>query len=117
MKYVWVALLLLCTKPVAAQQTTWVDHVMVTTSSALIIADWSLTMHALGLGYPETNPLLGRTPSKGHATTMIALGLVANIAVLKVKDPTIRKVIWAFVILGEADAVSSNLQAGFHFRI
>lgn len=94
---------------------TWIDYSMVTVSSALIIADWNLTMDGLSQGRRETNPILGEHPSKAHANLLIGLGLLANVAVLKIKDPIARHVIWAGVIFLEADAVVGNLKADLHF--
>lgn len=114
-------LLLLVAAPCAAQVKT-VDKVLVATSSALIVADWWLTMDAIGAGLREqgrheTNPLLPEYPGKGHLTAMVALGLAANVAVLKVKQPWLRRLVWATVIAFEVEAVGVNIRAGSRFRL
>ena len=103
------------------QAPTTIDKVMVITSSTMIVADWWLTMDAIeqGLlkhGRHETNPLLPEYPGKGHLTAMVALGLAANVAVLKIKKSWIRRVIWGVVIAFEVDAIYVNINTGSRFR-
>jgi hypothetical protein len=60
----------------------------------------------------ETNPLLGKHPSRARINTMIPLGLALHTAAVWAAPRPIRNVIQALGILGEGAAVRNNFHAG-----
>jgi hypothetical protein len=108
-----VLLLYLFAAPLTAQQRTPSDYALAGLSTALIVADWSQTLQiaANPLRYREFNPLLGGHPSIGRVNTICALGVIANVAALRL--PTTPRRIWyVAVLLIEGYAVSANLSSG-----
>jgi hypothetical protein len=95
----------------------WQDHTLRGLSSALIGLDWLTTVDGLRRGMPESNPLLGRHPSLGKANVLIGAGMLANaLLVPKIKDPELRRGVWAAVSFLELDALRANRSAGLRLN-
>lgn len=116
-------LVLALSNPVVDDSTKglkWQDQVLRFTSSGLIAADWLLTIDGLRKGYAESNPLLGRHPPLGKANLMIGAGLLTNAFLIPlIKDPELRRGLWAAMVLIELHAVRANSNAGLrlNFRL
>src|SRR6266508_605830 len=80
------------------QQLRTLDHVLLGSSSVLIGVDWLQTIDIARRGLPETNRMLGRHPSVGRVNTLVGLGLVTNVVVVKVPHRTIRRLLWGGVV-------------------
>lgn len=103
---------------VRGQELTTRDHILRATSTALILADWSLTMDGIDKGLSESNPFLGEHPSKGRVNTLVGATVLLNaFLVPKLKDEDLRTFIWLAVIVVEIDACRVNRQSGLSFSL
>lgn len=110
-------LLLGCASTARAGEWTRADTVFELGLVALSITDYSQTSWFLA-NRPhayETNPLLGRHPSRVKVATFGALGLTAHFLVARTLPQPYRR-LWQYVGIGvELDAVTSNARTfGFH---
>ena len=118
MKTLLMLSLLLLGAPLNAQKLTMRDQALRATSTALIFADWSMTMDGLSKGLPESNPLLGKHPSRGYANTLIGSTLLLNVfAVPHLHADDLRAFVWLAVIAIELDAVRANHSAGLSLSL
>jgi len=110
--------LLLFTISLSAQKLTTRDHILRTASTGLILMDWSMTMDGLAKGLPESNPLLGKHPSRGYANTLIGSTILLNVfAVPHLHADDLRAFVWLAVIAVELDAVRANHSAGLSLSL
>ncbi len=99
------------------QQLRTLDHVLLGSSSVLIAVDWLQTIDIARRGLPETNGVLGRHPSVGRVNTLVGLGLVTNVVVVKVPHRTIRRLLWGGVLVMESIAVVTNGVRGVNLSV
>ena len=99
------------------QQLRTLDHVLLGSSSVLIAVDWLQTIDIARRGLPETNRMLGRHPSVGRVNTLVGLGLVTNVVVVKVPHRTIRRLLWGGVLVMESIAVVTNGVRGVNLSV
>ncbi len=136
-----ITLAILLTLGLAASAEAWpdkwdaVDTIGEAVTIGLIVVDWGQTSWATQyhrkiepsrhVCYAETNPILGRYPSKGRVNTYFALAIVGHAAIayalpkkiefLGVKIPA--RQVWQAVWIGiEANQVYRNYQIGVGFR-
>jgi hypothetical protein len=112
-----VAAALAVAAPARADEWTRTDTVLELGLVALSVTDFGQTSWFLS-NRPhayETNPLLGRHPSRARVATFGALGLASHLAVARLLPQPYRR-LWQLAGIGvEVDAVTSNAMTfGFH---
>lgn len=111
-------LLALALVPSAPRADEWTlrDTVLEASFAATVFVDWRQTRWALGNGYEETNPLLGKHPSHTRLDLSV-LGAVIGHAVVSRILPARTRTLWQSTSLFvEAGAVTHNASIGCQVR-
>ena len=118
-------------EPPPARELTWrwssADLALEGALAGLIAVDWLQTLQftqhdcrtpELGGGCYETNPVLGRYPSRAKVNTLIPLGLAAHAAVAALIPQGPWRFLWqgTFLVL-ESKAVTMNAMYGVQLRL
>jgi len=85
-------------------------------ANALIVADWGQTRYIAGHEqYIETNPILGKHPSKGEVNMYFASALVAYNVVYYITPERHRDKVSTVVSLVQLSCVAHNYRMGVKF--
>lgn len=109
---------LLCL-PALAQPSTWTPADTRAESVYLLLhaADWAQTLQIADSNgrWQETNPLLGRRPSRGEVNAYFAATAVAHVLIARQLSPEARRWFQGISIGVEAGCVGVNFRAGVRF--
>ena len=117
MRYLIVFAAMLLTAPAQAEWTS-ADTAREAVYLGLHVADWGQTLSVPGNcdRYTETNPILGKCPSRGDVNRYFAITGAAHAAVAYLLPRPYREA-WQYVWIGfEAHQVATNWQAGVRFN-
>ncbi len=105
-----------CATP--SSRLTGTDYAVLVTSTALLASDWLLSVDAARRGgqNQETNTFLGPHPSVGRHNTYSALTALANLAVARIRKPSVRRTVWVAISAVEARTTLHMLSLGYHLN-
>ena len=103
--------------PLAAWSADWTtqDTILQASLIGLIAIDWMQTLESLNGNYYETNPILGKEPSRSEVNICIASSMIIATAVAYLLPSKYRIIFQSIVIGVELEAVNYNYQIGIRF--
>lgn len=111
-----LAFALLCVSSLSAQQRklTAIDKVLLTSSTAMLVGDWSTSLDLVRHHITETNPVLGPHPTEGRVNLVCGLTVLGNLALSRF-DKGNRRIFWTAITIIEAVSVKQNRRLGMRF--